>query len=101
MYVEDLDNSYRIWKSGYKLYHIPTSKVWHKVGASSGEDEVSEFSAYWYYRNSLKFKNKMRFSQKKVIALLIHYITRPIIYIKWLIKNPKIAKYVFIFDEHF
>ncbi|WP_297890104.1 glycosyltransferase family 2 protein [Sulfurihydrogenibium sp.] len=76
MYVEDLDYSYRVWKSGYKLYHIPTSKVWHKVGASSGEDEVSEFSAYWYHRNILLFRIKKLKSVKKIIALILSFILR-------------------------
>ncbi|EEP61189.1 glycosyltransferase family 2 protein, partial [Sulfurihydrogenibium yellowstonense] len=44
MYVEDLDYSYKVWKYGYKLYHVVNSEIWHKVGASSGEEEVSEFS---------------------------------------------------------
>jgi len=96
MYVEDLDYSYKVWKSGYKLYHMPTSKVWHKVGASNGEDEVSEFSAYWIYRNSLKFKLKMKNGFRKIVALLIHYLSRPVIYLKWLFKNPRIAKQLLI-----
>ncbi len=101
MYVEDLDYSYKVWKSGYKLYHIPTSKVWHKVGASSGEDELSEFSAYWYHRNILKFKFRMKSGFKKIVALLIHYLSRPVIYLKWLFKNPKIAKYVIKNEKKF
>lgn len=56
MYVEDLDYSYRVMKSGYKLYHICNSEIYHKVGASSGE-EVSPFSAYWIMRNRVIFIN--------------------------------------------
>jgi len=36
MYVEDLDYSYKVWKSEYNLYYIKNSEIWHKVGASSG-----------------------------------------------------------------
>ena len=72
------------------------SKVWHKVGASSGEYEVSEFSAYWYYKNSLRFKFKIKYRLKKITAILLHYLSRPIIFLKWLFKNPKIARQLLI-----
>ena len=75
MYVEDLDYSYKVWKSGYKLYHIPTSKVWHKVGASSGEDEVSEFSAYWMMQNRVRFIKKLP-TLKKTTSFIILIFSR-------------------------
>lgn len=88
MYVEDLNYSYRVWKAGYKLYHIPYSKVWHKVGASSGEEEVSEFSAYWMMRNRVKAIKNLPFF-KKISALSFLILSRFIRYPKWLI-NRKI-----------
>ena len=91
MYVEDLDYCYSVIKSGYKLIVAHNSNIWHKVGAS-GEGEISEFSAYWYYKNSLRFKFKIKNRLKKITAILLHYLSRPIIFLKWLFKNPKIAK---------
>ena len=35
MYVEDLDYSYRVDKNNFKLYHVPSSQLWHKIGAST------------------------------------------------------------------
>jgi GT2 family glycosyltransferase len=86
MYVEDLDYSYKVWKNGYKLYHVPTSKVWHKVGASSGEDEVSEFVAYWGMRNRVRFILKENNFLKKFSALWFILLTRLVRFPKyWLI----------------
>ena len=91
MYVEDLDYSYRVWKSGYKLYNINSAEVWHKVGASSGEDEVNEFSAYWYYKNSLKVRYKIK-KIKKITSIMFYFTTRPVILLKYLMKKPYIIK---------
>jgi len=92
MYVEDLDYSYKVWKSGYKLYHIPTSKVWHKVGASSGEDEVSEFSAYWMMRNNIRIRKKIKNKIKFFTSFLFFYLSRIYTLSKWAILRPKIVK---------
>ena len=92
MYVEDLDYSYKVWKSGYKLYHIPTSKVWHKVGASSGKDEVSEFSAYWMMRNNIRIRKKIKNKIKFFTSFLFFYLSRIYTLSKWAILRPKIVK---------
>jgi len=77
MYVEDLDYSYRVWKAKYKLYNVSNSEVWHKVGASSGENEVSAFSAYWMMRSRVKFiKSKLLFL-KKITSIAFLAATRP------------------------
>ena len=91
MYVEDLDYSYKVWKSGYKLYHVVNSEIWHKVGASSGEEEVSEFSAYWYYKNSLKVRKRIK-GIKRIISITFYFVTRPVVLFKWLIKKPSIIR---------
>jgi len=91
MYVEDLDYSYKVWKTGFKLYHVVNSEIWHKVGASSGEEEISEFSAYWYYKNSLKVRKRIK-GIKKVISIFLYFVTRPVVLFKWLIKKPSIIR---------
>jgi len=84
-------NTSRVWKFGYKLCHIPTAELWYKVGASSGEDEVNEFSAYWYYKNSLKVRYRIK-KLKKITSIIFYFTTRPAILLKHLIKKPSIIK---------
>jgi len=81
--------SYRVWKSGYKLYHVKSSEIWHKVGASSGEEEISEFSAYWMMRNRVKFIISKLALSKKLISLLLLTASRPIKFVQYYIRGNK------------
>ncbi len=89
MYVEDLDYSYRVWKSEYKLYHVIKSEIWHKVSASSGEDEVNEFSAYWIMRNRVRFIISKLPYVKKITSISFLIITRPVRFLFYYIKRTK------------
>lgn len=77
MYVEDLDYSYRVWKNGYRLYHVSSSKIWHKVGASS-ENEISAFSAYWMMKNRVKFIKNHLPPFQKIISHAFIIISRAV-----------------------
>ena len=87
----NLDHSYKTWKRGYELYHVSSSQIYHKVRASSGE-EVSEFSAYWYYRNSPSFRLNKLIGIYKISSLLYHFLRLPYLILKWSFKKPKIIK---------
>ena len=89
MYGEDLDYSYKVWKSGYKLYHVIKSEIWHKVSASSGEDEVNEFSAYWIMRSRVRFIISRLTYAKKIASIYYLIITRPIRFLFFYIKRTK------------
>ena len=54
MYVEDVEFCKRVTLSGFKLVVIPESKIYHKVGGSTG-GMLSEFSVYWRVRNMHRF----------------------------------------------
>jgi len=84
IYVEDLDYSYRVWKSGCKLYHVSSSQIYHKVGGSLGEG-VSEFSAYWMMRNRVKFIRSLGIYG--FIPLVGVFLTRPITFMKFIAKG--------------
>lgn len=91
MYVEDLDYCYRVDENNYKLYHVPSSQLWHKIGASKGK-EISEFSAYWYYRNSIKFIIKRFRNTDKIMPILFSILKFPFLLFKWSFSNPRILK---------
>jgi GT2 family glycosyltransferase len=90
MYVEDLDYSYKVWKSGYKLYHVIDSEVWHKVGTIHRGDEFKESRAYWYYRNSLRFKLYKQRGYKRFVALLLIIPAR----LRIILRAPKLFKVI-------
>lgn len=85
MYCEDLDYCYRCVMANKKLLINPNSIVYHKVGSSSG-GQLTEFSAYWSYKNEIRF-NLARKDKLKIVALLYLFLTRPLIYLKWLLKR--------------
>jgi len=89
MYVEDLDYSYKVWKSGYKLYHVVNSEVWHKVSASSGKGEVNEFSAYWAMRNRVRFIISRLPYVRRIVSICFLIITRPIRFLLFYKKGAK------------
>ncbi len=93
MYVEDLDYSYRVDKNNYKLYHVPSSQLWHKIGASNG-GEISEFSAYWYYKNSIKFILNRFSNAEKIIPIFFIILKFPFLLLKWSFRNTRILKFM-------
>ena len=54
MYVEDLEFCHRVMAKGYTLNVSMDSRIYHKVGSSSG-GEASYFTNYWMTRNKLLF----------------------------------------------
>jgi hypothetical protein len=89
MYMEDVDYSLRLKNSRIKLMMIPTAKLWHKVGISSG-GETSELSVYYGNRNRLFLQKKFGFS---IIIRLITCITRVILMSKGFLFNTN-QKYI-------
>jgi len=53
LYWEDTEWCARVNKEGYRVIFVPSSKVWHKVSASTRQ---SSFSQYYYFtRNGFNF----------------------------------------------
>lgn len=60
LYMEDVEFCKRVVEAGYKLKYVPTSKIYHKVSASTGGDE-SPLQLYYLTRNRILFnKNNKR-----------------------------------------
>ena len=91
MYSEDVDFSYKIVKKGYILKINHEAIIYHKIGASSG-NEISEFSAYWGYRNAIKLRLKNLKGIKKITSLIFYFSTRFIVLIKLAIFNKKLIR---------
>ena len=55
LYWEDVQFSHRVLHAGYEICYVPTARVWHQAGASSGQHEGGRSPTYHYYmmRNRL------------------------------------------------
>lgn len=51
LYWEETDWCFRIRQASYKIMYVPKSKIWHKIGSSSG----SSLSFYYFSRNLFLF----------------------------------------------
>jgi GT2 family glycosyltransferase len=51
--VEDVDWSLRIAAAGYRIFFVPSGRVWHRVSVSSGGEHVP-CTAYYVTRNTLE-----------------------------------------------
>jgi GT2 family glycosyltransferase len=87
MYNEDSEFSIRLQKSGIKIRIIPSAKLWHKVGRSSG-GRVSLLSSYYVTRNRL-YLLKTHKDFFKPSAYLFSLITRYIWALRMLISGKK------------
>lgn len=85
MYFEDTDYCYKVYRNNFCQYIVEDSIIYHKVGKGSG-GKFSPFLFYWYYRNFIVF-NRRRRDFLKVLSLIIITLSRPLIFIKILLRN--------------
>jgi GT2 family glycosyltransferase len=57
LYLEDVDLCYRARKEGYKLFFVPSTEIYHRVGSSTGGDE-KPLSIYYSSRNRIWLMRK-------------------------------------------
>ncbi len=90
MYMEDVEYSLNVLKKGYKLCVNPKSKIYHKVGGSSGGD-LSDVSAFWGMKNRVKFIKKNLNPLQKITSISFILLGALPKYINWLKKGKKSA----------
>jgi GT2 family glycosyltransferase len=72
MYGEDIDLSYRIVKSGFKIYYHPETRVIHYRGESTKKSSVNY--VFVFYQAMIIFANKHFMpGQAKLFSLLIRF----------------------------
>ncbi|WP_163195309.1 glycosyltransferase family 2 protein [Clostridium thermarum] len=76
MYYEDVDFCAMIQDKGFKILYDPSAVIYHKVSASSGEEE-SAFAVEWNTRNRLRFigKYKKKIDNLSYIKLMLFFYT--------------------------
>ena len=67
MYYEDTDLSMRLIKSGYGVFYVPSSVIWHKVAQSSGIG--GDLNDYFITRNRLLFGIKYAPLRSKIALI--------------------------------
>jgi GT2 family glycosyltransferase len=86
MYYEDVDFCAKAYNNGYSIMYDPQCIIFHKVGASTGEEE-SAFSVEWNTRSRLLFMRKYKNQsgiKVYVKAILFFYVTRLLVTAKYL-----------------
>ncbi|MFZ5535465.1 MAG: glycosyltransferase family 2 protein [Patescibacteria group bacterium] len=70
-YFEETDLCHRVWLSGYKVVFVPSSIVYHKMGATSGQMDNS-FVQYHSFKNRINSYIKNLGAFKLISILPIH-----------------------------
>lgn len=82
MYIEDIDYSLRLKKNHVRMIMIPDAKLWHKIGASSGNR--SKLSLYYGNRNRLYLNKKFH---KSFYIKTVTVFSRILLALKGSVKN--------------
>jgi GT2 family glycosyltransferase len=78
MYAEDIDLAYKVHRSGYKNYHVPTALVVHH-GGSSSDQATGGFAAVMMPEATWRFFRKTRglvYAEAFRLAMLASAVTR-------------------------
>ncbi len=95
-YFEETDLCHRVWMAGYKIAFVPSSKIYHKIGATSSKLDNS-FVQYHSFKNRINsyLKNLGAINLFKIFLwhlflceiVLVMYLLRRKFSIAWAIKK--------------
>jgi hypothetical protein len=86
LYYEDVDLCLRTRKSGYDVFYVPSSKIWHKIPL---KENRSLTSYYYGNRNSFLLIKKNRESLHKFLCYTRLIINKSILSLYLLIKGKR------------
>lgn len=76
LYYEELDWGYRIWQSGFKIYYVHNSVVWHKESISIGL--LSPIQVYYKNRGRILYMRRNTTGINHLLAaLFIAFVSIP------------------------
>lgn len=67
LYCEEDEYCHRIRQAGYRLFYLPTSRIWHKVALKG--DFLKPYQAYYIIRNSLIVRRKKYSGMRFLLSL--------------------------------
>ena len=99
VYWEETDLCYRVYRAGLGLYCIPTSKIWHKIGASSGGiNELNLFRILLLTRNRFLFVRRNGTSGERAMFLMYFFFWDLWRYLRhFLVKRNMTGFFAYIF----
>lgn len=80
-YNDDWDYCLRVRNAGYKIYFIPTAKIWHKISLST---QNSDKPAYWWfqYGKSTRLFYNNHFNKLYLTIFSLWFLIRELIKLK-------------------
>lgn len=67
LYWEDAGLSWKVRQAGIRIGVVPSARLWHAVGASSGVGRSQTFY-YWYARNRFTFARDMGMARRQLLV---------------------------------
>jgi GT2 family glycosyltransferase len=89
-YFEENEWCVRVNHAGYKIYHLPTAKIWHKISPDHREHSPQVY--YYMTRNRLLFTWLANLGMSSWMSIFWEYLTRLISWTlrpRWRYKAPQ------------
>jgi GT2 family glycosyltransferase len=77
IYWEDTEYSFRARNNGWRVMLVPTARVFHKVGASVGGEDITPQVAFWQNRNRGYYVRRNYRGVDRATALVYLVATKP------------------------
>jgi GT2 family glycosyltransferase len=89
-YFEENEWCVRVTQAGYKIYHLPTAKIWHKISPDHREHSPQVY--YYMTRNRLLFTWLANLGMSSWLSIFWEYLSRLVSWTlrpRWRYKAPQ------------